>query len=166
MLNLESLKASALKAKKYCEEATPDPWFQEDSDECLITNRYEDIAVTNDREFFSVGFITQRCQKNAAFIVAARSLLPELADAVLELMEYAARLEEEIDAGYDALVCGCGEKLAIAREALTFYGEPENYSYGSLEDDIHESDDFEPGWKAREALRAIGDVDDPPSNKT
>ncbi len=75
---------SFLSSVKRCLEAsTPGPWTTDmDKDGCLIDSKGFEIAVTNDRDYFSSSFRDQQCRANANFIANSRTDLEKAVKAL------------------------------------------------------------------------------------
>ena len=108
MIDIDALTALARDAKVRAERATPGPWLE---DECYIFSDTDGL-VPADTPLFTVHYDNDReCSAdesqrlteiwreqhaNADFVVAARTDVPALADAVLALVEMVRQLNSEL----------------------------------------------------------------------
>lgn len=113
-MNLEDLRKKAEEAKALANKATPGPWVS-------MPLAHTQLILSKENAKDIVGQIAAENRfKNLDFILASRTLVPELADAVLELIER----DESWKLGHyqhACLILSCDHKLAIATEALKFY---------------------------------------------
>lgn len=136
-MNLTELKAKALEAKRLADAATEGPW--------TISERFAGI-IEEPQKLLPVASVIASREIDAPLIAASRTLVPELADAVLQFIEL---IDSRVLKMEDIVV---KEKLAIATEALNFYA----YEVDWLRLDVRHGQELRK--PAREALAKIEEV--------